>query len=421
MERRIYIKLFDRYDETFRYLLRQLNVNEKLVSFLAEKANTFNILIENFPKRDIKNLNYAAQRSCVKVAFPTMLELAPDYLKVLLIGDEYSFKNLSKELKNFKSLKRLAVEILETIIRYKKENFKITYNGKVLPLGLKTHIMGILNITPDSFSDGGEISSVKDAVKKAIKMVQEGADIIDIGGESTRPGATPISADEEIGRVLPVIKELKKELEIQKLNRIWISLDTYKSEVAKLALEEGVDIINDISGFTFDPNMVNIVVKYQVPVVVNHIKGTPQTWKKISITYKDVVAEILQFWNEKVHLLMEKGYDDKFKIICDPGIGFGKLPEHNIEILKRFKEFKTIGLPLMVGVSRKSFINEIYKTLLLYEKEPKERLFGSLAALAPAVIGGAKIVRVHDIQATREFLAVLDSIRTYDPHYWGLN
>ena len=419
MERQIYIKLFDRYDETFRYLLRYLNVNERLVPFLAEKTNAFNILIENFPKKELKNLNYASEKSCVKVAFPTMLEFAPNYLKVLLIGDEYSFKILAKELKNFENLKKLAVEILETVIRYKRENFKITYNGKVLPLGIKTHIMGILNITPDSFSDGGEISSVKEAVKRALQMVQEGADIIDIGGESTRPGAKPVSAEEELNRVLPVLKELKKELEIQKLKKVWISVDTYKSSVAEAVLEEGADIINDISGLTFDPRMADVVVKYQSPVVVNHIKGTPQTWKKIPLSYRDVVGEIIQFWKEKIDLLMEKGFDDRFKMICDPGIGFGKLPEHNIEILKRFKELKTIGLPLMVGVSRKSFINEIYKTLLLYEKKPKERLFGSLAALAPAVIGGAKIVRVHDVRATREFLAVLDSIRTYDPYYWG--
>jgi len=419
MERKIYVKLFDRYDEAFRYLLRALNVNEKLVPFLAEKTNTFNLVLENFPKKEIKNLVSAAERSCVKVAFPTMLEFAPEYLKVLLIGDEYSFKTLAKELKNFENLKRLAVEILETVIRYKKENFKIIYNGKILPLGIKTHIMGVLNVTPDSFSDGGEALDVKTAVKKAIKMAYEGADIIDIGGESTRPGAEPVPLEEELRRVLPVVKELKKELEKQKLNKVWISVDTYKSEVAKAVLDEGADIINDISGLTFDPKMVDVAIEYQVPVVVNHIKGTPQTWKKMSLSYGDVIGDILQFWDERINLLMEKGYDDKGKIICDPGIGFGKLPEHNIEILKRFKELRSIGQPLMVGVSRKSFINEIYKALLQYEVEPKERLYGSLGALAPAVMGGAKIVRVHDVKQTREFLAVLDSIRTYDPYYFG--
>ena len=415
----IRVRTFDRYEEAFRYFLRAVRVNEKLVPYLAEKSNAFCLLLEDFPKRELQNLVQGAERSCVKVAFPTMLEFAPEYLKVVLIGNEYDFKNLAKELKNFQNLKGLAVKIVETVYRYKRESFKITYNKKVLPLGLKTHVMGILNVTPDSFSDGGEAFDTAKAVDKALKLIQEGADIIDIGGESTRPGAKPVSAEEELKRVLPVVKELKRELERQKLDKVWISVDTYKSEVANAVLQEGADIINDISGLTFDPKMVDVVVKHQAPVVVNHIKGTPQTWREMVISYDDVVGEIIRFWEERINLLMEKGYDDRNKVICDPGIGFGKLPEHNVEILKRFREFKTIGQPLMVGVSRKSFIGEIYRLLLQKETKPKERLFGSLAALAPAVEGGAHIVRVHDVAPTKEFLAVLDSIRTYDPYYFG--
>jgi len=415
----IRVRNFDSFDEAFRYLLRGLEVHEKLVPFLAEKTNAFNLLVENFPKKHLKELVQASERSCVKVAYPTMLELAPEYLKVLLIGNEYDFKNLAKELKNYPHLKGLAKGIIETIYRYKKHTFRITHNRKVLPLGIKTHVMGIVNVTPDSFSDGGETFGVKEAVEKALKLAREGADIIDIGGESTRPDAKPIPAEEELNRVLPVVRELKRELEREKLDRVWISVDTYKSEVAKAVLEEGADIINDISGLTFDPKMVDIVVKYRSPVVVNHIKGTPQTWKKMTITYKDVIGEILSFWREKINLLLERGYDDPSKIICDPGIGFGKLPEHNIEILKRFGELRVIGQPLMVGVSRKSFIGYIYEALLNKKSEPKERLFGSLGAIAPAVIKGVNIVRVHDVAATREFLAVLDTVRTYDPYYFG--
>ena len=415
----IRVRNFDSFDEAFRYLLRGLEVHEKLVPFLAEKTNAFNLLVENFPKKHLKELVQASERSCVKVAYPTMLELAPEYLKVLLIGNEYDFKNLAKELKNYPHLKGLAKGIIETIYRYKKHTFRITHNRKVLPLGIKTHVMGIVNVTPDSFSDGGEAFGVKEAVERALKLAREGADIIDIGGESTRPDAKPIPAEEELNRVLPVVRELKRELEREKLDRVWISVDTYKSEVAKAVLEEGADIINDISGLTFDPKMVDVVVKYRSPVVVNHIKGTPQTWKKMTITYKDVIGEILSFWREKINLLLEKGYDDPTKIICDPGIGFGKLPEHNIEILKRFDELRVIGQPLMVGVSRKSFIGYIYEALLNKKSEPKERLFGSLGAIAPAVIKGVNIVRVHDVAATREFLAVLDTVRTYDPYYFG--
>ncbi|NPB05460.1 MAG: dihydropteroate synthase [Aquificae bacterium] len=419
MVQKVFVKLFDRYDEAFRYLLRNLKVGESFVPLLAEKTNAFNLLVENFPKKELRNLIAAAERSCVKVAFPTVLELAPEYLRILLIGNEHDFKELARNLKEFESLKTLAREILEVVIRYKRESFRITYRGKVLPLGLKTHVMGVLNVTPDSFSDGGEVKTVKEAVEKALKMVEEGADIVDVGGESTRPGAEPVPAEEELRRVLPVVRELRKELERQKLDKVWISVDTYKGEVAEAVLEEGADLINDPSGFSFDPKMVEVVVKHRAPVVVNHTKGRPQTWRINPPSYSDVVAEVLEFWKERIDLLMERGYDDRNKVICDPGIGFGKLPEHNVEILKRFRELRSIGQPLMVGVSRKSFINEIYKALLGYERPPKERLYGSLGALAPAVLGGANIVRVHDVGPTREFLAVLDSIRTYDPYYFG--
>jgi dihydropteroate synthase len=413
------IKLFDRYDEAYRYLLRYIEVHEKLVPFLAEKSNAFCLLVYDFPKRELKNLNLAAEKSYVKVAFPTMLELAPEYLKVLLIGNEYDFKNLAKELKNFKNLKGLAISIIETIHRYKKESFRITTNRRVLPLGLKTAVMGVLNVTPDSFSDGGEAFSLKKAVEKGLKMALEGADIIDIGGESTRPGAEPVDAEEELKRVLPVVKELRRELDRNKLERVFISVDTYKSEVANAVLQEGADIINDISGGTFDEEILKVVVKHRAPYVINHIKGTPRTWKEMRIIYTDVVKEIVDFWNQQMERLMELGYHSKDQIILDPGIGFGKLPEHNIEILKRFGEFKVAGQPLMVGVSRKSFIGYIYEQLLNKKTEPKERLFGSLGAIAEPVLKGAHIVRVHDVKETREFLAVLDTIKTYDPYYFG--
>jgi len=414
------IKLFGNYSEAFRYLLRYIEVHEKLVPYLAEKNNAFGLLIYDFPKKDLKVLNLAAEKSCVKVTFPTMLELAPEYIKVLLIGNEYDFKNLAKELKNYETLKDLAVSIIETIHRYKKENFRIVTNRRVLPLGLKTAVMGILNVTPDSFSDGGEAyPSIKTAVEKGLKMALEGADIIDVGGESTRPGAKPVDTEEELRRVVPVVKELRKELDRNKLQKIFISVDTYKSEVANAALQEGADIINDISGGTFDENILRVVVRHRAPFVLNHTKGKPESWKRTPITYTDVVKEIVRFWERQVEKLMEMGYPTKEHIILDPGIGFGKLPEHNIEILKRFGEFKVMGQPLMVGVSRKSFIGYIYEQLLNKRSEPKERLFGSLGAIAQPVLKGAHIVRVHDVKETREFLAVLDTIKTYDPYYFA--
>ncbi|MCS6957577.1 MAG: dihydropteroate synthase [Aquificaceae bacterium] len=322
----------------------------------------------------------------------------------VICGSEAKIKDFCSLL--VKENKELALNILQTIQNYRKRSFKIQYNRKILPLGIKTAVMGVLNVTPDSFSDGGLYFKPTDAVKKALRMVEEGADIIDIGGESTRPGSQRISAQEELQRILPVLKEVRKELP-----NLWISVDTYKSEVAEVCLQEGADIINDISGGTFDPNIFNLISKHNCPYVLTHIKGRPETWKDMPIVYEDVVEEIASWFNSRLESLQEKGY--KGQVILDPGIGFGKLPEHNIEIIKRFDEFRLFGLPLMVGLSRKSFIGLVIEGLLKKKTEPQERLYGSLGALALAVIKGAHIVRVHDVRQTREFLALLDTVRTY--------
>lgn len=244
------------------------------------------------------------------------------------------------------------------------------------------------------------------AVKRAVQMAEEGADIIDIGAESTRPGSERIDEEEELRRLLPVLREVRKELP-----NIWISIDTYKAKVAEVCLEEGADIINDISGGTFDGEMFKVVAKYGCPYVLTHIKGRPETWKENPPVYEDVVEEIILWFEERLMALKDADY--RGHILLDPGIGFGKLPEHNVEILKRFEELRIFGLPLLVGVSRKSFIGLVMEGLLRKKTEPVERLYGSLGALAPAVIKGANIVRVHDVKETREFLALLDTVRTY--------
>jgi len=325
--------------------------------------------------------------------------------KYVLCGSEAKIKEFCSLL--VKEYKSLALEILEKLQLYRRRSFKLQYNYKILPLGIKTAVMGIINVTPDSFSDGGLYLEPKEAIKRAVKLVEEGADIIDIGGESTRPGSQRISAQEELDRILPVLREVRKELP-----KVWISIDTYKASVAKVCLEEGADMINDISGGTFDPEMYKVISTYNCPYVINHIKGRPELWKDIPIVYEDVVEEIASWFEERLNQLKATGY--KGQAILDPGIGFGKLPEHNVEILKRFAEFKVFGLPLMVGVSRKSFIGLIIEGLLQRKTEPKERLYGSLGAVAYAVISGACIVRVHDVKETREFLALLDTVRTYD-------
>ncbi len=343
----------------------------------------------------------SGRKSCVSVFF--------NEGKFVVCGSESKLKDFCGELIKFPEAKKLAKEILESLIRYRKQNFQLNYNRKILPLGLKTAIMGVLNVTPDSFSDGGEFFETSKAVRRAVQMVEEGAEIIDIGGESTRPGSQRIPPEEELRRVLPVLKEVRKELP-----DTWISIDTYKSQVARACLEEGADIINDISGGTYDPEILKVVAEYRCPYVINHVKGKPETWKDEPIIYDDVVEEVQEFFKKQINKLRDLGYKEEERIILDPGIGFGKLPEHNVEILKRFDEFKIFGKILMVGVSRKSFIGLILEGFLNKKTKPKERLFGSLGALAVPVLKGAKIVRVHDIKETREFLALLDAVRTYD-------
>ncbi len=326
----------------------------------------------------------------------------------VVVHNEDEFKEIIASLKNEGNIEE-AKKLTEQWVNLHKNRFKINHKGKFLNLGDKTAIMGILNVTPDSFSDGGEFLDINRAVEQVAKMLEEGADIIDIGGESTRPGAEPVPEEEEIKRVIPVIKEIRKELG----NNFLISIDTYKANVAKLAIEEGADIINDISGMSFDPKMADIVAQLDCPVIINHIRGNPQNMQK-NVYYDDVVQEIISFLENQISYGIRKGIR-KDRFIIDPGIGFGKNLEHNIEIIKRLKEFKVLGFPILIGISRKSFIGAILKNLMGKEEPPppKERLFGSLSASAIAVLNGAHIIRTHDVKETAEFLTILDTIRGY--------
>ncbi len=258
----------------------------------------------------------------------------------------------------------------------------------------KTCIMGILNVTPDSFSDGGLFSDVNTAVDHAKTMVAQGADIIDIGGESSRPGSQAVSEKEELARVLPVIRRLVQELKIP------ISIDTYKPTVAKECLKEGVHLINDITGLN-DPKMAKLAAEYNVPVVIMHMKGTPKIMQENPV-YVDVVAEVKTFLKERVALAHNAGVVD---VIVDPGIGFGKTLKHNLEIIKRLGEFTDLGCPLLVGPSRKSFIGQ------LTGFPANDRIEGTLAAVAVAIMNGADIVRVHDVKECKRVVQVVDAIR----------
>jgi dihydropteroate synthase len=283
----------------------------------------------------------------------------------------------------------------QTILRNKKE-FKFNFSKRIFDISSRTHLMGILNVTPDSFSDGGEFFKYDDAVKQGIRMAEEGADIIDVGGESTRPGSDPIIIEEELSRVIPVIESLSKEIDIP------ISIDTYKSEIARKALDAGAEMINDISALRFDPKMKEVAKEYQAPIVLMHIKGTPKNMQK-NPYYDDVITEITEYLKESIEIA-EKAGIDREKIIIDPGIGFGKRLEDNLNILKNLKKFSILDCPILVGPSRKSFIGKIL------DLPVEERLEGSLAALAVSIMNGANIVRVHDVKESKRVADLVDAV-----------
>ncbi len=259
--------------------------------------------------------------------------------------------------------------------------------------------MGILNVTPDSFSDGGRFIDTDIAVDHAIKMIDEGAHIIDIGGESTRPGSVPITEIDECERILPVIESIKKIS-----TKVIISVDTYKASVAKKAIEAGADIVNDISGLTFDPDMISLLSGKDIPVIIMHINGKPKTMQKNPV-YDNLIEDI-KFFLHQQSKIAEKAGIKKNHIILDPGIGFGKTFEHNFTLLRRLDEICSLGYPVMIGPSRKAFIGDALDLPI------DERIEGTIATIVAGIINGAKIVRVHDVKEVSRAVKITEKIIT---------
>lgn len=263
----------------------------------------------------------------------------------------------------------------------------------------KPIIMGILNITPDSFYEESRVMDIKKAIKRAHKFIEEGAKIIDIGGQSTRPFSEEIEEEEEIKRVIPIIKELSKEIP----KDIYVSIDTYRSKVAKLALDNGAHIVNDISGLMFDKDMVKVVKDYNCNVVIMHIRGTPKNMQ-INPYYEDTISEIKNELNQRIEYALENGIK-KEQIIIDPGIGFGKRVYDNLIILKYLEEFLEMDYPVLIGHSRKSFIGKV-----LNLDDPKDRLIGSIAVVAYLTLKGVHIIRTHDVLETKQAIEMIYAI-----------
>lgn len=260
----------------------------------------------------------------------------------------------------------------------------------------RTMVMGILNVTPDSFSDGGSYGSTDAAVDRAVSMVEDGADVIDIGGESSRPNADPVSDEEELNRVIPVIESLADRVKVP------ISIDTYKPQVARAALDAGASIINDITGF-ISPEMCLLAAERKCPAILMHMKGMPQTMQ-INPMYNDLMDEVSAYFRERIAAVVEAGLPEEY-IILDPGIGFSKTAEHNLEILRKMADFKSLGLPILIGTSRKAFIGKTLDGV-----SAQERAFGTAATVAIGIANGANIIRVHDVKEMSQVARVSDAI-----------
>jgi len=319
----------------------------------------------------------------------------------LLIGNSAQLRRLSEKLQRQPfGLRLLSRDLSRILADYERSGFRLRLGQHNLNLTRRAHIMGIVNTTPDSFSGDGlyrkGINNINEIIAYIEKLIGERADSIDIGGESTRPGARRLALKEELARVIPVIKALAKRIKVP------ISIDTYKAEVARQALDNGACIVNDISGLR-DKKMAGIVRRYKAAVVVMHMKGTPASMQRNPL-YKSLIDEVLDYLRGARDRALDAGINRE-KIIVDPGIGFGKTLAHNLEILNRLEEFKVLGQPIMVGTSRKSFLGKIL------DAPAGERVFGTVASSVLAVKNGAHIVRVHDVREVRQALKVLGAIQ----------
>jgi dihydropteroate synthase len=285
------------------------------------------------------------------------------------------------------------------------KTYRLSWAGYDMEFGRKTCIMGVVNVTPDSFSDGGNFFASDAAIAQGEKLAADGADILDIGGESTRPFSGPVPEDEEIRRVMPVIEKLAKRLSIP------ISIDTMKAAVARRAIEAGASMINDISALRFDPDMAAVAKAFDTPVVLMHMLGDPKTMQK-SPSYDDLIFEIRNFLEDAIRRAAGQGLS-KSKLIIDPGIGFGKTVSHNLLLINHLESFASLEVPILIGPSRKAFIRKLLKDEQSEDISPDSPIveIGTQAAIAAAVLRGAHIVRVHDVANTRATIRILDAMK----------
>lgn len=326
-----------------------------------------------------------------------LVDFPKEPVGILLLGTALHFKRFVAKMKSQPlQCKAIAVEVEEVLSNYERRSFTLQFPKVELRLN-RTLVMGVLNVTPDSFSDTGQFLEPEAAIRGGEEMAKEGADLLDVGAESTRPQSKPIDAQKEWSRLEPVLKGLVDRVDVP------ISVDTYKPVTAERGLDLGADMINDVMGLR-DPEMVKVLARHDVPVVIMHMQGTPQTMQ-VNPHYEDVVSDIIRYLRDRISAAVEGGVDEE-KIIVDPGLGFGKTVEHNLALLHRLGEFRSLGRPIMVGTSRKSFIGKIL------DLDVEERLEGSLASAVLAASRGAHIIRAHGVKETVRAVRTADAIRS---------
>lgn len=380
-------------------LLKKIGVDPYGINAMATKTQSINILLSaqpckvaNILKQEMLSLGADAAVARGSVA------CSIDATDVLLMGTLKQITALTKKIeKQPFGLNVIAKDILALLDNINQNRHILKTSQREIVLGEKTLIMGILNVTPDSFSDGNLFFNQQKAIERCLQMVDEGADIIDIGGESTRPGAKSVPARQEIARVIPIVESLSGKISIP------ISVDTTKSPVAQATLSAGAEIINDISALGGDKKMASVVKKAQAALILMHRRGKPENMQTGNLVYDDLMEEIICYLQKGCRKAFAAGIE-KDHLILDPGIGFGKTRDDNCKIIKNYGILRSLGLPLMIGTSRKSFIGQVTGGT------PSDRLEGTAATVAAAIMNGCHIVRVHDVVVMKKIAAMTDAI-----------
>lgn len=383
-------------------LLRDLGCDDGGVAVMAAKMSTAAVSVDNLQARASQILKQVMLSRGGECATPrdVLLVDGKHPVRVIIMGTEKqlraAIRNLSRQPFGLKALAGELLALLNAGLFGRPPARSMSAGGHTLEIGGRTLVMGVVNVTPDSFSDGGRFFEIDRAREHALAMVEAGADVIDIGGESTRPGAEPVTEEEEERRTVRLIESLAREIDVP------ISIDTYKTSIARKALDAGASIVNDISALRLDPGLAALAAERRAPLVLMHMQGLPKDMQE-NPTYKDVVAEICAFLAERAAFAEESGVDPG-RIMVDPGIGFGKTPEHNVEIIRRLEEFRSLGYPVVLGTSRKRFLG------VITGREVTGRIMGTASSVALAIAGGVDVVRVHDVSEMVEVVKVADAI-----------